>query len=65
MASRSAVNHRWPITPYLILAFFPIPHEIDEFLLDIPAEFGIPMHLSQFLPAGGHTALKNSKGIGE
>ncbi len=34
---------------YLILAFFAIPHLIDDFLYDIPAEFGISVHLSQFL----------------
>jgi len=34
---------------YLILAFFSIPHLIDDFLFDIPAEFGISVHLSQFL----------------
>ena len=34
---------------YLVLAFFSIPHLIDDFLFDIPAEFGISVHLSQFL----------------
>jgi hypothetical protein len=34
---------------YLILAFFSTPHLIDDFLFDIPAEFGISVHLSQFL----------------
>jgi hypothetical protein len=33
----------------LILAFFSIPHLIDDFLFDIPAEFGISVHLSQIL----------------
>ena len=37
------------ITLYLALAFFSIPHLIDDFLFDIPAEFGISVHLSQFL----------------
>jgi len=37
------------ITLYLVLAFFSIPHLIDDFLFDIPAEFGISVHLSQFL----------------
>ncbi len=37
------------ITLYLILAFFSIPHLIDDFLFDIPAEFGISVHVSQFL----------------
>ena len=34
---------------YLLLSFFAIPHLIDDFLFDIPAEFGISVHLSQFL----------------
>ena len=37
------------IALYLVLAFFSIPHLIDDFLFDIPAEFGISVHLSQFL----------------
>ncbi|NQS92350.1 MAG: hypothetical protein HQ574_08065 [Chloroflexi bacterium] len=37
------------ITLYLVLAFFSIPHLIDDFLFDIPAEFGISVHLTQFL----------------
>jgi hypothetical protein len=37
------------ITLYLVLAFFSIPHLIDDFLYDIPAEFGISVHLTQFL----------------
>ena len=37
------------IVLYLALAFFSIPHLIDDFLFDIPAEFGISVHLSQFL----------------
>ena len=34
---------------YLVLAFFAIPHLIDDFLFDIPEEFGISVHLAQFL----------------
>ncbi len=34
---------------YLALAFFSIPHLIDDFLFDIPLEFGISVHLTQFL----------------
>ena len=34
---------------YLLLAFFSIPHLIDDFLFDIPAEFGISVQLTQFL----------------
>ena len=34
---------------YLALAFFAIPHLIDDFLFGIPAEFGLSIHLSQFL----------------
>ena len=37
------------ITLYLALAFFSTPHLIDDFLFDIPAEFGISVHLTQFL----------------
>ena len=37
------------ITLYLVLAFFSIPHLIDDFLFDIPAEFGISVQLTQFL----------------
>jgi hypothetical protein len=39
----------WVIVLYLALAFFSIPHLIDDFLFDIPAEFGISVHLTQFL----------------
>jgi hypothetical protein len=49
MMNRSVGYSRWLITLYLILAFFAIPHLIDDFLFDIPAEFGISVHLSQFL----------------
>ncbi|MCJ7718089.1 MAG: hypothetical protein MUO54_16430 [Anaerolineales bacterium] len=34
---------------YLVLAFFSIPHLIDDFLFDIPVEFGISVHMTQFL----------------
>jgi hypothetical protein len=34
---------------YLALAFFSIPHLIDDFLFGIPAEFGISVHLAQVL----------------
>jgi len=37
------------ITFYLALAFFSIPHLIDDFLFDIPEEFGISVHLAQVL----------------
>ena len=49
MANHTDGNHHWLITFYLVLAFFSIPHLIDDFLFDIPAEFGISVHLSQFL----------------
>jgi hypothetical protein len=49
MAKPSDVNHHWLITFYLVLAFFSVPHLIDDFLFDIPADFGISVHLSQFL----------------
>jgi len=34
---------------YLALAFFSIPHLIDDFLYDIPAEFGLSVRFTQFL----------------
>ncbi len=49
MANHSDGNHPWLITFYLLLALFSVPHLIDDFLFDIPAEFGISVHLSQFL----------------
>lgn len=42
-------NQHGVIFFYLVLAFFSIPHLIDDFLFDIPAEFGISVHLAQFL----------------
>ncbi len=42
-------NQKGVITPYLALAFFAIPHLIDDFLFGIPKEFGISVHLAQFL----------------
>ena len=42
-------SYQEEITLYLVLAFFSIPHLIDDFLFDIPADFGISVHLSQFL----------------
>ena len=42
-------NNSETITLYLVLAFFAVPHLIDDFLFDIPSEFGISVHLSQFL----------------
>jgi hypothetical protein len=34
---------------YLVLAFFAVPHLIDDFLYEIPAEFGLSVLLSQVL----------------
>ena len=45
----SNLKTRWMIILYLVLAFFSIPHLIDDFLFDIPAEFGLSVHLTQFL----------------
>ena len=42
-------NKKMVIYLYIILAFFSIPHLIDDFLYDIPLDFGISVHLSQFL----------------
>jgi hypothetical protein len=45
----SAKNFSKPIFFYLALAFFAVPHLIDDFLFGIPAEFGLSVHLSQVL----------------
>jgi hypothetical protein len=37
------------IIAYLILAFFSVPHLIDDFLFGIPAEFGLTVHFTQVL----------------
>jgi len=42
-------NKKMVIYLYIFLAFFSIPHLIDDFLYDIPLDFGISVHLSQFL----------------
>lgn len=42
-------NTRGAIISYLALAFFSIPHLIDDFLYDIPAEFGLSVQLTQAL----------------
>ena len=39
----------WPIVLYLALAVFSIPHLIDDFLFDIPLEFGITNRTAQIL----------------
>jgi len=39
-------NQHGVILLYLVLAFFAIPHLIDDFLFDTPAEFGISVHFS-------------------
>lgn len=46
---KNNIQQKSVIILYLVLAFFAIPHLIDDFLFDIPAEFGISVHLSQFL----------------
>lgn len=38
-----------PIGFYLLLAVFAIPHLIDDFLFDIPREFGISERTAQIL----------------
>lgn len=40
---------KWVIIPYLGMAFFAIPHLIDDFLFGIPAEFGLSVHQTQVL----------------
>jgi len=37
------------IVLYAVLAFFSIPHLIDDFLFDIPADFGISNQTAQIL----------------
>lgn len=49
MINNSKPRFQQVITLYLVLAFFAIPHLIDDFLFDIPADFGISVHLAQFL----------------
>jgi hypothetical protein len=39
----------WVINFYILLAFFSIPHLIDDFLFDIPLEFGISNRTAQIL----------------
>ena len=34
---------------YILLGFFSIPHLIDDFLFDIPEDFGISVHAAQAL----------------
>ena len=45
----STDNYSNVIVFYLSLAFFAVPHLIDDFLFGIPAEFGLSVHLAQFL----------------
>ena len=40
---------KWPIIFYLALAVFSIPHLIDDFLFDIPLDFGITNRTAQIL----------------
>jgi hypothetical protein len=42
-------SQNMPILLYLSLASFSIPHLIDDFLFDIPAEFGISNLTAQIL----------------
>lgn len=42
-------GYKWVIAAYLGLAFFAVPHLIDDFLFGIPAEFGLSVHLTQVL----------------
>lgn len=42
-------NVKWAIIFYLFLAVFSIPHLIDDFLFDIPLEFGISNMTAQIL----------------
>ncbi len=44
-----AYNFSTVIFLYLALAFFAVPHLIDDFLFDIPAEFGLSIHVTQVL----------------
>jgi peptidoglycan/LPS O-acetylase OafA/YrhL len=37
------------IIAYLFLAFFSVPHLIDDFLFGVPAEFGLSVRFTQFL----------------
>ena len=42
-------KYSWVILLYLVLAFFAVPHLIDDFLFGIPAEFGLSIHFTQVL----------------
>ena len=42
-------NYQWVVCAYLVLAFFSVPHLIDDFLFGVPAEFGLSIHFTQFL----------------
>lgn len=42
-------GYKWVTAAYLGLAFFAVPHLIDDFLFGIPAEFGLSVHLTQVL----------------
>ena len=42
-------KNKWVISLYLSLAVFSIPHLIDDFLFDIPEEFGISNMTAQIL----------------
>lgn len=45
----SIIDVKIVIGLYLLLSFFSIPHLIDDFLYDIPAEFGLSVRFTQFL----------------
>ena len=49
-------QHSKLILFYLVLAFFTVPHLIDDFLFGIPAEFGLSVDLAQVL-AGAFNVL--------
>ena len=42
-------NNRGVLIALTVLTFFSIPHLIDDFLFDIPADFGITNQVAQFL----------------
>jgi hypothetical protein len=44
-----ADNFSRVIILYLVLAFFAVPHLIDDFLFGVPVEFGLSIHLAQVL----------------
>ena len=57
MTMKGSVWRNWTIGAGLVLVFFAAPHLIDDFLYDIPAEFGISIWFTQVLAGIFHLQL--------